>query len=237
MKSRSRSQKKGLDYRLLLIPALAAAGPMFGTPPMAYQIQLARCPTGTFLAGLSQIDSSRVNALFFFSGLAVMLVVWALLIQLFGKSGRTSARKQMDDFLEVVDVVSRRKKVAVAVVALALAVASIVVSLWAFSPKFCLTDAVIFIRAAPSREFHRYAWDRVSRIDTECHYEGRGAWHSSFVVTMQDGADFDLRTAGREILSVYPKIVRGLKSANYVFSYSGSESCGGPLGDILSHRP
>jgi hypothetical protein len=237
-KPRSGNSNKPTADRVLMIPAmLMGAGIMFLVLPTGYRIELARCPAGTFLTGLSQNDQARSGALVVAGSVITMIIIWAVLMQVFGKLVRMRTRRRAGGILAIFGIDSRQKKMVLAGAASTLAIGSIALSLWAFTPKFCLTDAAIFLRPGSVGEFHRYTWNQVSIIDTVCYPTGRGHWHTSSVVTMRDGANFDLLTAGRHVPPVYSRIGVDLKGVDYVFSSPEPKTCGAPLRDVVISRP
>ncbi len=212
-------------------------GGIFGIVWLNQQVLMARCPSGTFITGLSNRDEEREKLAFVAAFTVVMFFSWAILVRLWGNREKSNTRGHEGRFLIALKIDSGNKKLAFIGGPLAVVALSLAIPLSTFFPKYCLTDEAIFARPPSDDGMKRYDWNSIWRIDTACAPGARGSWQTYFTVTMRDGVNFNLMTAGRQVPAVYPRIVRALQGINFVYNYYGVENCGAPLRDVVINRP
>jgi len=210
---------------------------MYGAVRLEQWFVLARCPAGTFIAGIGNQEKDGEAAFFVVAMSVVLGFVWAALVRRWGTLERSKTNRSMGRFWLELTIDTRNKRLAFVGGPLTAVALLVAVPIAIERPRFCLTDEAIFLRPPSFDAMQRYPWNSVVGIDSNCQPMARGHWFTSFVVTMRDGTSFDLMTAGRQTTEAYPRIVSKLKDVNFVFGYHGVEDCGAPLRDVVLHRP
>lgn len=235
---RTRQQRKGLDHRLLLIPALAiGVGAMISVTLLHQMFLLAECPSRAFIAGMGRSDQNGEMIAFVAGAMVASGLIWAALVRRWGILERSRSNKDAGRLWFKLKLETSKQKLIFLGGPLALIAAFYFGPIFLLSAKFCLADEGVFVRSSVSDDFQRHPWNSIVRIDTDCQRGPRGSWNTAFVATMRDGAGFDLMTAGRQAPGAYPKIADKLRNVNFVFAYHGIEDCGAPLRDIVLRRP
>jgi hypothetical protein len=216
----------GLGLALAGLAWLAMAGAML-------QLQAARCPADTFFCASDQIATAVQIVPLFLPALGVgfLIATWldaslpAGLIRS-RETGRPSGRRAGDQ--------AQMVKLSLILLALILPI-----SFGASLSQFCLGARAIAYQAAPWSGFRTYEWEEVASVTATCSYR-RGrypGWTKQLIVTMRDGAAFDLMSWPSATARAYPAIAGALSGHDVSFDAKGvAPRCPEPyLGTMTRH--
>lgn len=219
---------------LLLLPAFAMIGAIWaGSDWALHELQLARCPAGTFLA-----SSSRVAGLFAF----LPPFMPAIALGLLATNWFAHAIPPLRRFFETGALrggqpaygASQRMLAKLCAVLFAVALP---VSLGGTFSQFCLADEAILYQPRPWSALNRYEWRDVTSVSTAC-YPSRSGWTASYVLALNDGNAFDIMGWEPATVRAYPDLSRALHGLPFSFDASGVErGCGVLFKGMLTHRP
>ncbi|HEY3624536.1 MAG TPA: hypothetical protein VGL12_19475 [Roseiarcus sp.] len=198
------------------------------------QLQAARCPADTFFCASGQIATAvQIVPLFLPAlGIGFLIATWLDASLPTGlvrsrETGRPSGRHAGD----------RAQMLKLSLILLAL---TLPVSFAASLSQFCLGVRTIAYQAAPLSGFRTYEWEDVASVTATCHYR-RGrypGWTKQLIVTMRDGAAFDLMSWPAAAARAYPAIAEALRGRDFFFDAKDvAPQCPEPYFSMLTHRP
>ena len=198
------------------------------------RLQAARCPADTFLCASGQIATAVQIVPLFLPALGVgfLIATWLAASLPAGRiglpqTGRAGGSRAGDQ--------AQMLKLSLILLAVALPI-----SFAASFSQFCLGGGAIAYRAAPWSGFRTYEWEDVASVTATCHYR-RGryqGWTKQLILTLRDGAAFDLMSWPSATVRAYPAIADALRGHDFAFDAKGvARRCPEPYLGILTRRP
>ena len=216
------SDENKSNIPVILLAGILAILATAGILKLVFDLEMARCPPSTFLAGKSNI-SSAIQMLTVFAASTSPAMMIAKYLAHIPKRTREYLERNARKYGEPDYATSQRLLWKMTIYSVLIAAPIIVMAAY---PRYCLTpDEVIYAPSALQKSYH-FTWSDLEGIETSCRKGFHGRWSRNYALVFNGDMSFSILGWTYGFRKAYPTLTKALQGHRFWFNDKAVErSC------------